>query len=126
MSSELFEKGRKIRTQVLSAEYVNKAIDGADDFNRDFQRLLTEYCWGYSWSREGLTLKQRSLLNLGILAALNRGVEFEVHFRGAIKNGLTLDELQDALIQIAIYCGMPAGVEAFRIANKVRKELASP
>lgn len=125
MSSELFEKGRKIRTQVLSAEYVNKAIDEADDFNRDFQRLLTEYCWGYNWSRTGLTLKQRSLLNLGILAALNRGVEFEVHFRGAIKNGLTPDELQDALIQIAIYCGIPAGVEAFRIANKVRKELAS-
>lgn len=126
MSSELFDKGRMIRTQVLSAEYVNKAIDGADDFNRDFQQLLTEYCWGYNWSREGLTLKQRSLLNLGILAALNRGAEFEVHFRGAIKNGLTMDELQDALIQIAIYCGMPAGVEAFRIANKVRKELASP
>lgn len=126
MSSELFDKGRMIRTQVLSAEYVNKAIDGADDFNRDFQQLLTEYCWGYNWSREGLTLKQRSLLNLGILGALNRGAEFEVHFRGAIKNGLTMDELQDALIQIAIYCGMPAGVEAFRIANKVRKELASP
>lgn len=125
MSSELFEKGRKIRSQVLSTEYVNKAIDEADDFNRDFQQLLTEYCWGYNWSRTGLTLKQRSLLNLGILAALNRGVEFEVHFRGAIKNGLTPDELQDALIQIAIYCGMPAGVEAFRIANKVRKELAS-
>ena len=123
MSTELFEKGRKMREQILGAAYVKKAVDEADDFNRDFQRLLTEYCWGYNWNREGLSLKQRSLLNLGILAALNRGPEFEVHFRGAIKNGVTLDELQDALIQIAVYCGMPAGVEAFRIANKVRKEL---
>ena len=123
MSSEVFETGRKIRTEVLGEERVSKALDQADDFNRDFQHFLTEYCWGAGWGRSALDRKQRSLLNLGMLAALNRGPEFELHFRGALKNGLTLDELQDALIQIAIYCGIPAGVEAFKIANKVRREL---
>ncbi len=123
MSSEAFETGRKIRAEVLGEERVSKALDQADDFNRDFQHFVTEYCWGAGWGRSALDRKQRSLLNLGMLAALNRGPEFELHFRGALKNGLTLDELQDALIQIAIYCGIPAGVEAFKIANKVRKEL---
>lgn len=123
MSTELFDVGRKIRTEVLGEERVTKALDQADDFNRDFQQLVTEYCWGFCWDRDGLSRKQRSLLNLGMLAALNRGPEFELHFRGAFKNGLTLDELQDTLIQIAIYCGIPAGVEAFKIANKVLKEM---
>ena len=123
MSSETFETGRKIRTEVLGEERVSKVLDEADDFNRDFQHFVTEYCWGAGWGRSALDRKQRSLLNLGMLAALNRGPEFELHFRGALKNGLTLDELQDALIQIAIYCGIPAGVEAFKIANKVRREL---
>ncbi len=123
MSSQVFDTGRKIRTEVLGEERVSKVLDQADDFNRDFQHFVTEYCWGAGWGRSALDRKQRSLLNLGMLAALNRGPEFELHFRGALKNGLTLDELQDALIQIAIYCGIPAGVEAFKIANKVRKEL---
>lgn len=123
MSTPLFEVGRNIRTQVLGQERVKKALDGADDFNRDFQHLVTEYCWGFCWGREALDHKQRSLLNLGMLAGLNRGPEFELHFRGALKNGLTVDELQDALIQIAIYCGIPAGVEAFKIANKVFDEM---
>ena len=123
MSSETFETGRKIRTEVLGEERVSKVLDQPDDFNRDFQHFVTEYCCGSGWGRSALDRKQRSLLNLGMLAALNRGPEFELHFRGALKNGLTLDELQDALIQIAIYCGIPAGVEAFKIANKVRKEL---
>jgi 4-carboxymuconolactone decarboxylase len=123
MSTDLFETGRKIRSHVLGEERVNKVLDGADDFNRDFQRLVTEYCWGFCWGRDGLDRKQRSLLNLGMLAALNRGPEFEMHFRGAFRNGLTLDELQDVLIQIAIYCGIPAGVEAFKIANKVIAEM---
>lgn len=126
MSTELFDKGREIRTRVLGAERVEKVLDGADEFNRDFQQLVTEYCWGFCWSRDGLSDKQRSLLNLGVLAALNRGPEFELHFRGAIKNGLSRDELQDTLIQIAIYCGVPAGVEAFKIANKVLKEESEP
>lgn len=123
MSTELFQTGRKIRTDVLGEERVKKVLDEADDFNRDFQQLVTEYCWGFCWSRKGLSRKQRSLLNLGMLAALNRGPEFELHFRGAFKNGLSLDELQDTLIQITIYCGVPAGVEAFKIANKVIKEM---
>lgn len=123
MSSQVFETGRKIRTEVLGEERVSKVLDQADDFNRDFQHFVTEYCWGAGWGRSALSRKQRSLLNLGMLAALNRSPEFELHFRGALKNGLTLDELQDALIQIAIYCGIPAGIEAFKIANKVRKEL---
>ncbi len=122
MSKEMFEKGREIRTEVLGRERVAKALDQADSFNRDFQELLTEYCWGACWGRGGLTRQQRSLLNLGMLAALNRPHEFELHFRAAIGNGLSRAELQDALIQIAIYCGVPAGVEAHRIAGKVLAE----
>jgi 4-carboxymuconolactone decarboxylase len=123
MSKEMFETGRRIRAEVLGEERVKKVLDGADAFNKDFQHLVTEYCWGFCWGRNGLTRKQRSVLNLGMLAALNRGPEFELHFRGAFKTGLTLDELQDICIQIAIYCGIPAGVEAFKIANKVIKEM---
>lgn len=122
MSKEVFEKGRRIRTEVLGRERVAKALDQADSFNRDFQELLTEYCWGACWGRDGLDRRQRSLLNLGMLAALNRPHEFDLHFRAAIGNGLTRAELQDALIQIAIYCGVPAGVEAHRIAGKVLAE----
>lgn len=122
MSKETFEKGRKIRTEVLGRERVAKALDQADSFNRDFQELLTEYCWGACWGRGGLTRQQRSLLNLGMLAALNRPHEFELHFRAAIGNGLSRAELQDALIQIAIYCGVPAGVEAHRVPSKVLAE----
>ncbi len=122
MSKEMFELGRTIRTEVLGAERVKKTLDEADDFNRDFQRFMTEYCWGAGWGRKGLTRPQRSLLNLGMLAALNRGPEFEIHFRGALKNGLSIEELKDALIQISIYCGIPAGVEAHKIATKVLAE----
>lgn len=122
MSKEMFELGRKIRTEVLGKERVEKVLDKADDFNRDFQLFMTEYCWGAGWGRNGLDRRQRSLLNLGMLAALNRGPEFELHFRAALGNGLTTEELKDALIQISIYCGIPAGVEAHRIANKVLAE----
>lgn len=122
MDEKLFSVGRRIRSEVLGEERVKKALDEADDFNRDFQRLVTEYCWGYCWGRPALDKKQRSLLNLGMLAALNRGPEFELHFRGALKNGLSKEELQDVLIQIAIYCGIPAGVEAHKIANNVLSE----
>lgn len=123
MSSELFETGRRIRSAVLGEERVKTVLDEADAFNWDFQQLVTEYCWGACWGRHGLSRQQRSLLNLGILAALNRGPEFELHFRAALKHGLTLEELKDALIQIAIYCGIPAGVEAFKIASKVLDEM---
>ena len=122
MPSQMFEKGLKIRREVLGSEYVDRALALADDFNRDFQEYVTEACWGAIWGRPGLTRKQRSLNNLCMLAALNRGHEFEIHFRGALTNGCTLEELKETLLQIACYCGMPAGVEAFRIARKVLAE----
>jgi len=122
MASEMFDKGLKYRKEVLGAEYVDASLNKADDFNRDFQNFVTEYCWGGSWGRGVLTKPQRSLLNLGMLAALNRSHEFKLHFRGALTNGVSLAEIREILIQIAIYCGIPAGVEAFRIARQVFDE----
>jgi 4-carboxymuconolactone decarboxylase len=122
--SERFELGRRIRTEVLGPEAVRRRLDEADDFNRDFQALVTEYCWGAGWGRTALSRRDRSLMNLGMLSALNRPDEFELHVAAALKNGVTPDELQDALIQVAIYCGIPAGVEAFRIASRVLKDQA--
>jgi 4-carboxymuconolactone decarboxylase len=118
-----YEKGLAARTAVLGEEYVNQSLRAADDFNREFQELVTEYCWGTCWGDDTLDRKQRSLLNLGMLAALNRMHEFEIHFRGAITNGLSRDELKAILHQITIYCGVPAGVESFRVARKVFAEL---
>jgi 4-carboxymuconolactone decarboxylase len=92
---------------------------GADDFTRDFQNIVSEYCWGAAWGREALTRRDRSLLNLAMLGALNRGHEFKLHLRGALRNGCTREEIQDTLIQLAIYAGIPAGVEAFRLAREV-------
>jgi len=120
--SERFELGRQIRTQVLGEEAVRRRLDEADAFNRDFQELVTEYCWGAGWGRTALSRRDRSLMNLGMLSALNRPEEFALHVGAALKNGVTAEELQDALIQVAIYCGIPAGVEAFRIASRVLKE----
>lgn len=122
MSEDLYATGMKIRREVLGDEYVDRAIENADEFNRDFQRLVTEYCWGVTWGREGLSRKQRSLNNLCLLAALNRPHEFEIHFRGALRNGCSIDELRETLMQIAVYAGIPAGVDAFRIGRKVLAE----
>lgn len=119
MPGELYEKGLKIRREVLGEAYVERALQGADDFNRDFQVLLTEYCWGAVWGRPGLSRKQRSLNNLCMLAALNRSHEFELHLKGALVNGVTVEEIKETLIQVGVYCGAPAAVEAFRIARKV-------
>ena len=126
MPSELYEKGMKIRREVLGDDYVDRALAGVDDFNREFQQMVTEQAWGAIWARPGLSRKQRSLLNLGMLAALNRLEEFELHFRGALNNGCTPEELKETLLQIAVYCGMPAGVASFRIARKVLEERKSP
>ncbi len=115
----LFDRGVEARRRVLGDEYVDKALLGADSFNQDFQRLVTEYCWGEVWTRSALSDKQRSLNNLCILGALNRSHEFKTHFRAAISNGCTLEELGDCLIQLSIYAGVPAGVEAFRLAREV-------
>ncbi len=123
--SETYDRGMKIRREVLGDAYVDNAIRNADEFSKPFQDLVTEYCWGASWGRDGLTRKQRSLNNLCLLAALNRRDEFELHFRGALHNGCTRDELRETLIQIGVYAGIPAGVEAFRIARKVLGEEAT-
>jgi 4-carboxymuconolactone decarboxylase len=119
---DLYEKGMAVRRQVLGDAYVDKATVNIDDFNRDFQRILTEYCWGEVWTRQVLSNKQRSLNNLCIIATLNRAAEFEMHVRGALKNGCTPAEIRDTLIQVAVYAGIPAGVEAFRLARKVLTE----
>ena len=119
MNAELFNVGLEARTRVLGEEYVTRAFADADSFNREFQELVTEYCWGAVWGRSALTDAQRSLNNLCLLAALNRPEEFKTHFRGALRNGCTLDELRDTLIQIMVYAGVPAGVEAFRLARQV-------
>ncbi len=125
MDKELRQAGEKKRRSVLGDAYVDRAIKGADAFSKPLQDLLNEYCWGQVWTDQGLDSKQRSLLNLGMLAALGRMHEFGLHFRGAVRNGLTEAELQAALIQIAVYCGVPAGVEAFRVARTVRDEMAA-
>ena len=122
MDDQLYEKGMAMRRQVLGDAYVDRATANIDDFNREFQRIVTEYCWGEVWTRSVLTNKQRSLNNLCIISTLNRAAEFELHVRGALRNGCTPDEIRDTLIQVAVYAGIPAGVEAFRIARKVLAE----
>lgn len=121
--NERFTLGRRIRAEVLGEDTVRRRLDDADSFNRDLQELVTEYCWGAGWGRDALSRRDRSLMNLGMLSALNRPEEFALHVRAALTNGVTQDELQDALIQVAIYCGVPAGVDAFRIASRVLKEV---
>lgn len=119
MDEETFAVGREARSRVLGEQHVAKAFESADSFDLRFQELVTTYCWGEVWGRPTLSDKQRSLNNLCILAALNRSHEFKTHFRGALSNGCTLDELKETLVQIAIYAGIPAGVEAFRRAREV-------
>lgn len=123
MNKELFEKGLAIRKSVLGAEYVEKSIAAADDFNRPMQELTTEYCWGWCWGREGLDKKTRSIINLAMISALNRPNELKIHVKGAIRNGLTKEEIREVLLQVAIYCGIPAGVDSFRIAKEAFAEL---
>jgi 4-carboxymuconolactone decarboxylase len=123
MNKELYEKGMAIRKSVLGAEYVDKALASADDFNRPMQELTTEYCWGWCWGREGLDKKTRSIINLAMISALNRPHEVKAHVKGAIHNGLTKDEIREVLLQVAIYCGIPAGVDSFRAAKEVFTEM---
>lgn len=123
MSEDMFERGLAIRKEVLGAEYVEKSLDAADDFNRDFQKLVTEYCWGAGWGRSALTRRDKSLLNLVMLGTLNRSSEFKLHLMGALTNGCSREEIKDTLMQLAIYAGIPAGVEAFRLAREVFAEV---
>ena len=125
MDKERFDKGLAKRKAVLGEAYVETSLAQADDFNRPFQELVTEYCWGFAWGDERLDLKTRSMLNLSMIAALNRMHEWELHLKGALKNGVTKDEIQAILHQVTIYCGVPVGVECFRIARKVFAEQAA-
>jgi 4-carboxymuconolactone decarboxylase len=122
VDKEMFEKGLGIRRAVLGAEFVDNAIATADEFNRPFQELVTQYCWGEVWGRPGLDRKTRSLLNLAMLSALNRPHEIKMHVRGALANGVTKEQIKEVFMQVAIYCGVPAGVDSFRIAKEVFKE----
>ena len=120
----MFDKGLAIRKSVIGAEFVDKALASADDFNMPMQRLTTEYCWGAVWGREdGLPKKTRSMLNLAMLSALNRPHELKMHIGGALRNGVTKAEIREVLLQVAIYCGIPAGVDAFRVARETFAEL---
>jgi len=122
MSDEVLARGLAIRESVLGSEYVQTSMKNADEFNRPFQELVTEYCWGAVWGRPGLPLQTRSMLNLAMLTALNRSHELKLHIRGALRNGVTREEIREVLMQAAIYCGIPAGVEAFRCAKEVFAE----
>ena len=123
MDKATFDRGLEIRKAVLGAEFVENSFKNADDFNRPMQELATEYCWGYVWGREGLPRKTRSMLNLAMISALNRPHELKMHVAGALRNGLTREEICEVFLQVAIYCGVPAGVDAFRIAREVFAEI---
>jgi 4-carboxymuconolactone decarboxylase len=116
---ERFDDGLKTRREVLGAAYVDKSMAGVDDFNREFQALLNTYCWNDIWNRPGLPRQTRSLLNLAMLTALGKGPELKLHIRGALNNGVSKDEIKEVFLQAAVYCGVPAAVEAFRSAREV-------
>ncbi len=122
MDQKRYELGLAKRKQVLGDAYVEKSLQNVDDFNRDFQRLLTEYCWGETWGDETLKPRERSILNLGMIAALGKMEEFALHTRGALNNGLTPNEIRAVLTQVAIYCGAPVGVDCFRHARPIIAE----
>ena len=120
---DLFEQGLATRRAVLGTAYVDSSIKNATDFNIDLQELVTQYCWGDVWNRPGLDRRTRSFLNLAMITALNRPHELKLHVRGAINNGLTKDEIKEAFLQAAIYCGVPAAIDSFRVASEVFKEM---
>lgn len=122
MSAERFQIGLKLRKEVMGKRHVEQTLADTDEFNHDFQKLITEYCWGATWGRGVLSNQQRSLNNLCLLAAQNRPEEFKLHFRGALRNGCSLDELRETLLQITAYCGVPTGDEVFRLGREVLRE----
>jgi 4-carboxymuconolactone decarboxylase len=123
MDKKTYEKGLEVRKAVLGEAYVNSALKNVDDFNRPFQEMLTEYCWGAVWGRDELPRKTRSMLNLAMISILNRPHELRTHIKGALTNGVTRDEIREIFMQVAIYAGAPAGVDSFRIAREVFAEL---
>ncbi|RXH31452.1 carboxymuconolactone decarboxylase family protein [Bradyrhizobium zhanjiangense] len=123
MDKRMHDKGLEVRKAVLGEAYVNNALKNVDDFNRPFQEMLNEYCWGTVWGREELPRKTRSMLNIAMIAILNRQHEFRAHLKGALTNGVTREEIREILMQVAIYGGMPAAVDSFRIAREVFSEI---
>lgn len=122
MNQERLEKGLAVRREVLGKDYVDRAFANADDFTRPMQELVTEYCWGEIWTQPELPRKTRSLINIAMISALNRPHELQLHVRGALRNGCSKEEIRAVLLQVAIYCGVPAAIDGFRIASAVLKE----
>jgi len=118
-----YEEGLAVRREVLGSDYVDRSIANADSFTREWQEFVTEWCWGGLWTRPGLPRKARSLVNLGMLAALNRPQEIKIHVRGALNNGVTREEIAEVFLQAAVYAGAPAGMDAFRAAKEVFDEM---
>lgn len=125
MNNDTYEQGDRTRREVLGDAHVERSLNSATGFARPLQELVTEYCWGAIWARPGLERKTRSLVNLAMLTALNRSHELAVHVRGAVNNGCTDEEIQEVLMQAAIYAGVPAALESFRISEKTLKEVRS-
>ena len=119
MSDDLWEKGLEIRREVVGEDYVERSLAASDDFNMPLQEYITKYAWGDVWRRPGLDRRSRSILNIGMLTALNRPAELKLHLRGALRNGVTREEIRECLLQSAVYCGAPAALDAFRIAREV-------
>ena len=126
MDQHTYDRGREIRTAVLGEAYVQQAAGNADDFSKPFQDLVTEYCWGAVWGRDELDLKTRSMLNIAMISVLNRPNELRTHIKGALTNGVTREEIREVLMQVAVYAGVPAGVDGFRIARAAFAELDDP
>jgi len=118
-----YERGLAIRKEVLGEAHVERSLQNATDFDRAMQELTTEYCWGTIWARPGLTRRERSMINLAMLSALNRPEELAIHVRGAIQNGVTPEEIKEIFLQVAIYCGVPTGIESFRVGRKMLSEM---
>jgi 4-carboxymuconolactone decarboxylase len=123
MSYESYERGLTVRREVLGEAHVNRSLTDVSDFGREIQELVTSHCWGDIWTRPGLDHATRSLLNLAMTTAMNRMHEFAVHVRGALRNGCTPDEIKEVLLQTAVYCGAPAALESFRVAERVLAEV---
>jgi 4-carboxymuconolactone decarboxylase len=123
MDKAMFDKGMGIRRSVLGDAYVDRAIANMNEFNQPLQELVTQYCWGEVWGREGISKRDRSMINLAMISILNRPHELRAHLRGALNNGLSKDEIREVLLQVAIYAGVPAAVDSFRIANETFAEL---
>ena len=125
MDQELHDKGMAIRREVLGDAYVDRALAKSGEFNDPLQELVTTYCWGWCWGREGLERRDRSLINLAMIAVLNRHNELKAHIRGALNNGLSKEEIREVLLQVGIYGGIPAAVDSFRLANEAFAEIDS-